>query len=454
MTSKLNSCKRKIQNFETYQFAIQTTIVLKRQLPELEQLLAGLSDSRKRPIYDVEELAMAVIVMFLNFRGSRNNADNTAKRGNFQKNIELMFGMRLPDLDTANRLMKQLEPQELEQVKREIVCLLIKRKILQKFRLFNFYHNVAIDGTGVHSFRHEPYPECPFKESKNGIKVWTAQVLEAKIVCPNGFSISIATEWIRNPANKNFDKQDCELKAFARLAAKIKKFYPRLPICITADGLYPNQGVFKLCASNKWKFIITLKDGNLKSVWTEINSLRQISGASIKVEKRKIKPSKQIVEKYNAYKDIEYQKFKLSVIELKTHSISLKTNKTHSEKTFAHISNFEISKQNLEQISTAGRLRWKIENEGFNTQKNGGYNLKHKYSRTSFVATQNYYQCLQIAHIINQLSYKSVKIQAEIKSNDSLKSNIEAAIAIMMFEDFQYKNIIQTTENQNCQIRY
>ena len=50
-----------------------------------------------------------------------------------------------------------------------------------------------------------------------------------------------------------------------------------------------------------------------------------------------------------------------------------------------------------------GRQRWKIENEGSDIQKNHGYKLGHKYSRVSVTATKNYYQCMQIAHIINQL---------------------------------------------------
>ena len=48
-------------------------------------------------------------------------------------------------------------------------------------------------------------------------------------------------------------------------------------------------------------------------------------------------------------------------------------------------------------------MRWKIENEGFNIQKNHGYNMKHKYSRVSWRAAKNYYQCLQIGHLINML---------------------------------------------------
>ena len=49
-----------------------------------------------------------------------------------------------------------------------------------------------------------------------------------------------------------------------------------------------------------------------------------------------------------------------------------------------------------------GRLRWKIENEGFNSQKNGGFELEHAYSKDE-TAGKVFYYLLQIAHIIFQL---------------------------------------------------
>ena len=49
-----------------------------------------------------------------------------------------------------------------------------------------------------------------------------------------------------------------------------------------------------------------------------------------------------------------------------------------------------------------GRLRWKIENEGFNVQKNGGYALEHPYSQAA-VAAKVFYLLLQIAHLLCQL---------------------------------------------------
>ncbi len=49
-----------------------------------------------------------------------------------------------------------------------------------------------------------------------------------------------------------------------------------------------------------------------------------------------------------------------------------------------------------------GRYRWKMENEGFNRQKNSGLNLEHVYS-TDPEKWQSYYLLLQIAFILVQL---------------------------------------------------
>jgi hypothetical protein len=141
-------------------------------------------------------------------------------------------------------------------------------------------------------------------------------ILEAKLVTSTGYAILLASEFIANIPGRDFEKQDCERKAFVRLASKIKKYFPRLPICILSDGL---------------------------------------------------------VEQTN----------------------------------FVYITNIKQTFENVLKTADGGRLRWKIENQGFNTQKNHGSELEHKFSSVSYTAMQNYYQLLQIAHMINQFVEKS-----------------------------------------------
>ena len=144
--------------------------------------------------------------------------------------------------------------------------------------------------------------------------------------------------------------------------------------------------------------------------------------------------------------DLEYKQHNVNFIELTSIKQHVE-DKENEEKYFAHITNIKIDNENFSQISEAGRLRWKIENEGFKNQKEE-YNLTHKYSRKSFNAQQNYYQCLQIAHIINQLAHKTEKVNNMITGNDTVKSFLEAAIALLMW------NEIDVSLNEKCNFRY
>ncbi len=171
-------------------------------------------------------------------------------------------------METVNLFLKKLPPEELENLKHMLVKQLIEKRVLDKYR-FQGKYIVAVDGTGIFSFDKEPFSGCPHKTSKTGKKSWQAGLLEAKIICSNGFNISMETEWYKNSDNIE-EKQDCEQKAFVRLAGKLKKNYPRLAITIVADSLYPNDTFFTICHNNNWRFILTFKEGSLKTVWQEV----------------------------------------------------------------------------------------------------------------------------------------------------------------------------------------
>ena len=114
----------------------------------------------------------------------------------------------------------------------------------------------AFDGVYVSNHDKDYCNQSLHKTSKSGKITYCHYVLEAKIVTSNGLSISIGSTWIEN-VGEDYDKQDCELKVFVRLAAQLKKDFPRLPICATVDGLYPNQTFFKIYKKNQWDFIVT-----------------------------------------------------------------------------------------------------------------------------------------------------------------------------------------------------
>jgi len=72
------------------------------------------------------------------------------------------------------------------------------------------------------------------------------------------------------------NKQDCELRAFARLSERIKALFPRLPILLLLDGLYANGPVMQRCRQYHWQFMIVLKDKDLPTVWEEFHALHAL----------------------------------------------------------------------------------------------------------------------------------------------------------------------------------
>lgn len=351
------------------------------------------------------------------------------------------FGMKVPQADTIDDFLRLLPPRELEVLKAHLVRGLIEQKVLRKFRFLGKYYLVAIDATGVVSFEHQHCEHCLTKTSKNGIVTYHHYVLEAKLVTSSGLAISIASEFIMNPAGDDYQKQDCEQKAFVRLSEKIKDFFPRLPICILADGLYPNRTVFDICETNKWGFIITLKDGNLKNFQQEISLLSSLAS------KRQISRARNgswISLHYAYLNEVEYGGKFYSWVRCEETITKIK-GEGSTRQQFVYITNISQNQQIVVETADSGRLRWKIENEGFNTQKNQGYELQHKFSRVSFTAMQNYYQLLQIAAMINQfvaVSKECLGLLAE-HSKQTLKNLWKNLIAYLLnFQTVEDVNVI------------
>jgi hypothetical protein len=352
------------------------------------------------------EIIIGGLFMNLLKETSRNAYTNDRDDAVFTKNYYRHFKLQLPHPDTIDKVMRVLPPDLLEELKAQLVSCLFEQKVLRDFRFLGKYYFVAVDATGTHTFDHKHCDCCLTKTSKNGVTTWFHYVLEAKLVTSSGFAISLASEFIENQAERDYEKQDCEQKAFVRLASKIKKYFPRLPICILADGLYPNKNVFSVCRNNNWKFIITLKDGNLKTFHQEVGLL-----AATQKEREVYRANKtsQIKLKYKYLNNIEYEGYNYSWVSCDESKTRLSNNLKEMQR-FVYITNVAQTLDIVVSTADGGRLRWKIENEGFNTQKNHGYKLEHKFSRVSYTAMQNYYQLLQIAHMINQFVEKSADI--------------------------------------------
>ena len=100
-------------------------------------------------------------------------------------------------------------------------------------------------------------------------------MLEASLSFRNGMVIPLMSEFLDfQQGDTAQDKQDCETRAFHRLAERIQRAFPRLPILLLLDGRYAQGPVMARCRDYHWQFMIVLKDRSLPTVWEEYQSLR------------------------------------------------------------------------------------------------------------------------------------------------------------------------------------
>ena len=311
----------------------------------------------------------------------------------------------IPHGDTLNNCFMQAELADLESVPAKLVSELIGSRAIDRFRLMGEYILIATDATGVLSFHTQHCPHC-LHSTHHGKTTWYHPVLEAKLVTRNGLALSVATEFIEN-TEPNGSKQDCELKAFYRLAPKIKAAFPRLPICLLLDGLYAVGPAFQICEDYGWTFIITLKDDELKSVNEEFLALRELMPENKKRSARG--EHNEIEQLFTWVNEIEYKPretkntrcFLLNVLECTD------TYPDRSQKRFRWVTNISLNRGTAHRVGNqGGRVRWKIENEGFNEQKNGGFRLQHAFS-TNTRSAKCFYILLQLACSLLQLLFKT-----------------------------------------------
>ena len=97
-------------------------------------------------------------------------------------------------------------------------------------------------------------------------------------------------------------------------------------------------------------------------------------------------------------------------------------------KEYMWIVSFEITDKNSKEIIYFGRQRWRIENEGFNIQKNGTFYIEHKYSH-NYNAIKAHYFFIQFAHTIRQLLENGLSYIIDLKMN---KKEVSAVLTLAL----------------------
>lgn len=328
---------------------VEIVKIINKYLPQLSYIIDNLTDKRNKSYikYNMRTIIFTRLFDLICGITTMNGMTRTFNTENTIKNLSVICKQNfneIPNWQTIQDVLEDLDIEEIRNIRKYIVKTLIRSKMFDKYR-YNGYFQVLVDATGVTCCDYNLNGNCIEKKYKSEKTKYYKYVLEAKIVVGK-IVISLDSEWIENSIIKSDkQKQDCEINAFKRMAPRIKKDRLKQIFNDFEDDLaYENE------TTEKNYFLST----------------------KIKYKTHKL----------NAVRYQEYQKEKLV--------------------TFNYITNLKTNNHNIKNIIKMGRSRWKIENEGFNEQKNGTFCISHLCSRNE-TALKIHYYLIQIAHIIRQL---------------------------------------------------
>ena len=161
-----SKAKKRLANIKKHKaksLIYQIDWIIHHFFPTLFNRIKEIEDYRKKSDYELAELITACIAMFIFKEGSRNAFNNDRQEEEFKQNYQRIFKMRLPHMDSVDKVMRRLKDSELEELKTSMIRTLIEKKTLHKYRFLKKWFVVAVDGSGIMSFSEKHCDQCSHK---------------------------------------------------------------------------------------------------------------------------------------------------------------------------------------------------------------------------------------------------------------------------------------------------
>ena len=401
--------------------------IFRQLLSGLLKDFSGLSDPRqaKKVKHQLSAVLLYGLLSFVFQMASRREANRELSRPTFIATLQELFPEleSFPHADTLHRVLQKLEVSQLEQAHVALIRRLIRQKKFRRY-LIDHCYPIAIDGTQKlvrqGQWWDEAWLERRHKSDQGDVVQQYVYVLEANLTFHNGVSLPLLSEFLSHGEGDPDDKkQDCEQRAFHRLAQRLKAYFPRLPILVLLDGLYPNGPIMARCRQYRWQFMIVLPDKSLASVWQEIQALQPRVP-----HQRHHQPWQGRQQTCWWINDIDYsygndhQHLTIHVVgceeswpEIDTDSGERITKKARH----VWLSSQPLKPNNVHARCNLGaRHRWGIETNVL-IEKRQGYCYEHAFSHT-WQAMKGYHYLMRLAHLINALALASKRVITQVRA--------------------------------------
>ena len=348
-------------------------------LRALRPTIATFPDKRKgkNKHYAVVDAALGAFAVFFTQSPSflAYQRDMTARKG--QSNAHTLFGLsEIPSDNQIRALLDPVSPELGVPVFQHGLATLEHTQQLAAFRSWQKRLLVVLDGTQYFSSQKISCPQCSTRTHTNGTVTYAHQMLTPVMVAPGQDKVIPLPPEFSGPQDGQ-DKQDCEHAAAKRWLRKYAPYYRAHGITIWGDDLYSNHPMCEVLSEERLPFLLVCKPDSHPTLYDHL--ARRTLGKDLH----------QVTQRYHTTTGVELYTYRYAAqLPLRATADAVLVNWCELTVTTeqgtrlyqnAFVTQETITKANVAQLVTAGRPRWKVENETNNTLKTKGYHLEHNF---------------------------------------------------------------------------
>jgi hypothetical protein len=318
-------------------------------------------------------------------------------------NLKSIYGIKRVPSDTQMRtILDNVEPVGIRPVFKDTLRRLERSKELDKFRFLGGSYLVSLDGTGYFVSKKIHCTSCLQKVNKRtGEVTYYHQMMGAVIIHPNRWEvIPLMPEPIMKQDGES--KNDCERNAAKRFLAQLKQDYPHLSFTITEDALSPNAPHIRELKKHGFHYILGVKEGDHAYLFEQVALARQ-EGRTTEYEQRE----GGVLHRFSFINQMPLNKSNPDILVNFVEYWEISKDKTQH---FSWVTDFTITKLTVFAIMRAGRARWKVENETYNTLKNQGYHFEHNFGHGKKNLSVVFATLMMLAFLVDQVQHLACEL--------------------------------------------
>ncbi len=389
--------------------------------------------------YTMEDASMGAFSVFFSQSPSFLAYQSAMEKAGGKSNAQTVFGME--KIPTDNHIRTMLDPVTPDYLNPVFAFAFEELKAggyLEPYRSVNNTILIALDGTQYHSSKAIHCTNCNCKTHRNGTKTYSHSVVTPVIVAP-GNPMVFPLEPAHVTPQDGTDKQDCENAAAKRWLESFGQRYSELGVTLLGDDLYCHQPLCKQVLDENLNFIFVCKPKSHTTLYEWVSDFERLKTVkTLVIERRRGKKIE-----IDTYRFVHQVPLRDEDDALMVNWCELKTTTPEGKVIYhnAFATNYEIHKDNVVEIVTAGRTRWKVENENNNTLKTKGYHLTHNYGHGKKHLSSLLCTMIILAFLFHSLlelaDERYRKVRQALPRRDTFFQDIRALTRYMCFESWE-----------------